>query len=175
VQALGGYTYDRWTARGWPIRDQNGHPVPSTAQVVDEHLDYVVGASMLISRAFLETVGLMEEDYFLYFEELDWALRAKGRFRLTYCPNSIVYHKEGGSLGSSSTPRNRSVTSEYYWTRNRIHFTMRFYPYALPLVTAVICAAMVSRVAAGLEANSWAIFRGLFNLGLLIGTTESKL
>ena len=51
------------------------HPAP---------MEYVSGASMLASRAFLENVGLMEESYFLYFEELDWALRARGKFDLAY-------------------------------------------------------------------------------------------
>lgn len=174
VQALGGYQYDRWTARGWPICDQGGHEAISTAQAVDEKLNYVIGASMMISRTFLGTIGLMQDDYFLYFEELDWAIRAKGQFGLTYCPDSIVYHKEGGSLGSSSTARNRSSIAEYYWTRNRLHFTRRFYPYALPVVTAVICAALVSRVVAGLRENAIAIFRGLFNLGVRERMTGSQ-
>jgi GT2 family glycosyltransferase len=41
----------------------------------------------------------MEESYFLYFEEHDWAARAKGKFDLGYANNSIIYHKEGRSIG----------------------------------------------------------------------------
>lgn len=165
VQAFGGYTYDPWTARGRPVSERAALREQSTLKSVKGELSYVVGAAMLVSRTFLEKVGLMQEDYFLYFEELDWAIRAKGQFGLTYCPDSIVYHKEGGSLGSSSTARNRSSIAEYYWTRNRIRFTRRFYPYALPLVTAVICAALVSRLVAGMWTNAHAIFKGLVNLG----------
>ena len=75
VQAQGGKPYCRWTARV--------HTPPS--RMVEEldsrptQMDFVNGASMLASRTFLERVGLMEESYFLYFEELDWAMRAKGK------------------------------------------------------------------------------------------------
>ena len=37
-----------------------------------EKIDYVVGASMLCSKDFLKEVGLLSEDFFLYFEEMDW-------------------------------------------------------------------------------------------------------
>ena len=62
---------------------------------------------MLSSRVFLEDVGLMEESYFLYFEELDWAMRAKKAFKLGYARESVVYHKEGASIGTHSNRANR--------------------------------------------------------------------
>ena len=70
VQVLGGRRYSRWTARV--------HRVPSCSVQAAQRthharIDFVDGASMLASRKFLETVGLMNEMYFLYFEELDWA------------------------------------------------------------------------------------------------------
>ena len=61
---------------------------------------YPVGASMLASRAFLEQVGLMEEEYFLYYEEADWVLRAEGKFDVAIAPHSVVYHKVGATAGS---------------------------------------------------------------------------
>jgi len=44
-------------------------------------MSYVVGASLLATAAFFDAVGAMCEDYFLYFEELDWVMRSRGRFR----------------------------------------------------------------------------------------------
>jgi hypothetical protein len=55
-------------------------------------MDFVNGASMLVGREFLEAVGLMEESYFLYFEELDWAKRARGKFTLG--PHSVRVQTE---------------------------------------------------------------------------------
>jgi len=85
----------------------------------------VVGASMLVSTPFLQSVGLMCEDYFLYFEEIDWAFRARGKFTLAYADASVVWHKEGGSIGSSSI-KEPSVTSTKYLYRNRVIFNWRY-------------------------------------------------
>ena len=46
----------------------------------------------------------MCEDYFHYYEDIDWSTRAKINFRLGYAPESVVYHKEGGSSGGGSNP-----------------------------------------------------------------------
>lgn len=61
-------------------------------------IDYVVGASMLISKEFIEDIGLLSEEYFLYYEELDWVMRAKGKYIQAYATESIVYHKEGATI-----------------------------------------------------------------------------
>jgi GT2 family glycosyltransferase len=68
----------------------------------------------------------MTEDYFLYFEEIDWACRARGKFGLAYAHDSLVYHKEGGSIGSSSTS-SQSMLAIHYLYRNRVRFIRRFY------------------------------------------------
>ncbi|ALJ01526.1 hypothetical protein DC20_16770 [Rufibacter tibetensis] len=91
--------------------------------------DYVVGASLFVSRKFLELVGLLSEEYFLYFEELDWAKRGlKAGFRLGYVPESKVYHKEGSSIGSSSTGKKKSDLADYHGIRSKIIFFRKFYP-----------------------------------------------
>ena len=94
--------------------------------VIDKS-DFVVGASMTLTRALLNNVGLMEEKYFLYYEEIDWALRIKGKFDIGYCNEAIVYHKEGGSIGSSSNKGGRSSTAEYFLMSSKIKFTKSFY------------------------------------------------
>ena len=64
---------------------------------------------MLVSRDFLDEVGLMDESYFLYYEETDWAMRGKERYRLAYADDAVVYHKEGASIGSSHQRAKRSA------------------------------------------------------------------
>jgi len=139
VQALGGKSYSYWTSRVRTL------PPTTIDRLTDgkQSIDFVNGASMFVTRGFLESVGLMEESYFLYFEELDWAMRAKGRFLLGYAPASVVYHKEGAQAGSSLDRTKRSLLCEKYLSRNRVLFTRRFVPWALPsvLVTVVLAAA----------------------------------
>jgi GT2 family glycosyltransferase len=71
IQAIAG-RYNPWLSTTGHI----GGNVTDTGQYDSHHVpsaDYIVGASMFISKQFLLDVGNMQEDYFLYFEELDWS------------------------------------------------------------------------------------------------------
>lgn len=135
IQAVGGVEFYNHLARG----DQIGNGA-NIAQAKDfsknaESLSYIAGASLLISSDFIKDVGLMTEHYFLYFEELDWSLRAKKKgYRLSVALDSVVFHKEGASIGTSSK-NTRSLLSEYYLSRNLImcyrHLLPIFLPFAL--------------------------------------------
>ena len=72
-------------------------------------LDFISGASMVASRAFIDQVGLMADDYFLYYEEIDWAAR-RGALPFRLCGDAIVYHHTGTSIGSASSSRLRRRT-----------------------------------------------------------------
>jgi GT2 family glycosyltransferase len=149
IQALGGGHYYHWLGLPWHygrfIRWGRG----INQEQAEARMNYVEGASMLVSKQFVEQVGLMCEDYFLYFEEADWVLRAKGRFCLGYAPHSIVYHKIGASIGTSSNPIRKSVVCDYYNIRNRIRFTLRHYPVALPTVYLVLALETLIRILLG--------------------------
>lgn len=61
---------------------------------------YPIGASMICSKDFLNRVGLLNEEYFLYFEELDWVERAKKQnVEIGFDFSAYIYHKEGGTIG----------------------------------------------------------------------------
>lgn len=149
VQALGGARYTPWV--GLLHEVGNGTTWP---QIVDEvsierSLDYISGASMFVSDAFLQEVGLMSDDYFLYFEELDWAQRAqRAGFRLAYVSNAVVYHKEGSALGSGKSQK-RSALAEFYALRNRLRVTLKFFPYAFPTVYIVAWLQVARRFMQG--------------------------
>lgn len=91
--------------------------------------DYICGASLLVKKDVIETIGLMDENYFLYWEDADWGIRARrNKYTLLYCPESRVWHKEGATSGGL-----KSMT-DYYWTRNGLFFIKKFYPMLLPFV-----------------------------------------
>jgi GT2 family glycosyltransferase len=124
VQAMGGATLDVKTTRMEHIGIHSStKAIPENPSAVEARMAYVVGASMLVSSAYIEQVGLMCEDYFLYYEEIDWALRGKGRYTLAYAPESIVFHKVGGA-----SRRIPSLASMRFLYRNRIRFVTRFMP-----------------------------------------------
>ena len=81
---------------------------------------YAHGAAMLIKREAIEKVGLMPEDYFLYYEELDWSMMfRRASYEIWYEPASEIFHKESSATGQNSPLRT------YYITRNRLLFTKR--------------------------------------------------
>lgn len=109
---------------------------------IERNMAYVNGACMLASKAFLIDVGLMSEDYFLYFEELDWAMRARGSYSLAYAPRAIVYHKEGATIQRNDG----ECDFDYYFVKNRLVFTRKFFPWALPTVYLGLVISLLKRI-----------------------------
>jgi GT2 family glycosyltransferase len=145
VQAWGGAKYNKWL--GTTVAYGLGHSAKDQPpDKLEEKFAYIVGASVLVTEEFLKEIGLMTEDYFLYFEELDWAIRAKERFCLAYAPGSLVYHKEGGTTGGGQDPVQRSKISDYWSIRNRILFTKRYFPFTLPTVYLGLIVAILNRI-----------------------------
>lgn len=145
IYVMGGRKFSKWTGRSrLPGRSANVGTSPG-----DTEIDYVEGASMLVSRAFLEEIGLLEESYFLYFEEVDWAARARGKCSLGFSRESIVYHKEGASIGSNPERGKRSLVSVRWMTRSKVLVTRRFWPWALPTVMATIAFGALERLVRG--------------------------
>ena len=84
-------------------------PVPAGEEPV--RTDWVAGASMIVRRAVFEQAGLMDEGYFMYFEEVDFCLRAARKgWPCWYVPASRIVHLVGQSSGVTDTKRaNRLV------------------------------------------------------------------
>ena len=83
---------------------------------------YAHGAAMLIKREAIDTVGLMPECYFLYYEELDWSMMfTRAGYQIWYEPKCTIFHKESQATGQNSPLRT------YYITRNRLRLVKRNY------------------------------------------------
>ena len=68
-------------------------------------IDYVSGAAVLLSRRALETVGLLDPDYVIYVEDVDWSARArKAGFTLWYEPAARGWHHVSATSGGGLTP-----------------------------------------------------------------------
>ncbi len=84
-----------WLARPWRNRGLGSLPVLGGP---DRRVDYVKGACLMFTRAAHETVGALDERFFMYFEETDWCLRARrAGGRVWLCPGVEVAHLEGKS------------------------------------------------------------------------------
>ena len=81
---------------------------------------YAHGAAMLIKREAIEEVGLMPEEFFLYYEEIDWSMMfTRAGYEIWYDPACAIYHKESQSTGQNSPLR------IYYMTHNRLLLVKR--------------------------------------------------
>lgn len=163
-QMQGGMRFDRWTGRAFGIGAGRHVSRPVAALEVERQSDFVCGASMATSRAWLEQVGLLEERYFLYYEEIDWAMRNNGRFEIGYCPDAVVWHKEGASAGSSSGGAARSAFSDYHLARSLHIFGSIHYPALRPLYMARTLGVAARRLARGRHDKAAALARGALGL-----------
>ena len=165
IQALGGCHYNKWSGipsetlgRGTSIHSEINHTK------FEKKLSYIHGGSCLLPRNFLTDIGLMSEDYFLYYEEIDWCIRNNGQYQLCYCPEAKVYHKEGASIGSNSLTQESSLFADFYLFRNKLKVTRKFYPEALLTVYITTTLQLFNRIHRGQWQQAKLITQILCNL-----------
>lgn len=160
IQIDGG-TINRWTGVTGNInlgRPASEAPVPDAAAV-----DFVTGANMVVSRRFYETVGPMREDYFLYYEEVDWALR-RGAMPLIIAPGFRVFHHAGTSIGSPTLERLASPFSFWFKYRSRMKFVARFNPVALPVAIVYALAKAGQLLLEGARPQAFTLIAAVLGL-----------
>jgi hypothetical protein len=106
VYCTGGH-FSKWRCSGKPLS-------PALTSSVCE-VEYVSGCILLVRRSVFETVGLFDERFFMYCEDLEFSLRVRTRYPILYTPSGVVYHRSGGG----STWTDYTPTYLYYTTRNR--------------------------------------------------------
>ena len=136
-----------WSCGGW-IRWWSGHVGGMTdiGQLRSEatDVDYLPGACILVRNSALGKIGLMSEEYFLAYEETDWAIQArKASFRVVACAKSVLFHRVG--VSSRFTPE-----LTYNSFRNRFLFFRR--QFRAPLSWFLTVCVLAS----GLRKNSLA-------------------
>lgn len=90
----------------------------------EEEIDFASGCAMLVGREVFEKAGLFDGKYFLYYEDNDLCQRVrKTGFKIMYSPKAFMWHKNAGSVGGSG-----SSLQDYYITRNRMLFGMKYAP-----------------------------------------------
>jgi len=84
-------------------------------------VDKIDGSCMLIKREVVEKVGLLDPDFFAYWEETDFCLRAKRKgYKILYVPSAKVWHKIAASTGGLFSP-----IRVYFMARNRLIFAAK--------------------------------------------------
>lgn len=138
-----------------------------------KEVDYLTGCCLLVKRSVFEKIGKLSEDYFLYYEDTDFCLRAKNAgFECVYVPKSKIYHK----VSRSTKPGSPSYI--YYHTRNGLMLAKRngnaiikifLYPYCIFLFLKQMLKIVLQP-----EKKSWAfaVLRG--EKDFLLGKSGKK-
>lgn len=85
-----------------------------------KEVDFITGCALLVKKEVIEKIGLLNTDYFAYFEDLDWNVKAHKRgYKIMFVPKAKIWHK------ASSTSGYMSPTYTYFHTRNRILFVRK--------------------------------------------------
>ncbi len=82
-------------------------------------ISHAEGSCLLVKGEVFKKIGLLNEKYFMYFEDLDFSQRVRKQYKLFYNPKSKVFHKTGAGLSW----RDYTPLYYYYYTRNRLLFT----------------------------------------------------
>ncbi|GJM60860.1 glycosyltransferase family 2 protein [Persicobacter diffluens] len=120
IQYAGSTPLNPWTARNstYGAKEKDLGQYDKTYETAFPH-----GAAMMVPRAVIEKAGMMPEDYFLYYEELDWgAMLKRAGYKLIYNGKVEIIHRESSSIGKSNPFKT------YYMNRNRILFVKRNFP-----------------------------------------------
>lgn len=91
-------------------------------------LDYISATAAFIKREVFEKIGLFKDDYFLYYEDVDFCQRAfRAGFKLAIDPNISIIHYASSSVGKNS------AVMQYYMARNHMLFLERFAPLSIKI------------------------------------------
>lgn len=89
-----------------------------------EDTEFITGCSMVLRSETIHAVGMLDDSYYLYLEDVDLNLRIQhAGYRTLYVPDSVVWHVNAGSSGKPGNPLH-----EYYFTRNRMLLGMKYAP-----------------------------------------------
>jgi len=119
------------------------------------------GVSIYATRQCLDYIGLMDEQYFLYFEDLDWGYRAQKTCGVGYAHRSVVPHKGGTTIGSAASHSKVSALSVYLDFRNRVNFVRQHYPSWMLWTLLILLARSLEYGLVGAFGNMRMALKGL--------------
>jgi GT2 family glycosyltransferase len=134
VQCAAGCTYNAWLSK---INCQYAG-YASLNNLPEPKLDYIYGAALFIPSKIINQVGLLNEEYFLFYEELDYCTRAINLgYKLHWCPKSIIYHHGSATIG-------KNQLAHYYENLSTLKYTANFYPQRLLIVIIIRLLAKIT-------------------------------
>lgn len=149
-------TFD-WTRGRWR---ESAFARPERASDRYAHAVEVANLScLLVPRSCFEVVGLLDDAFFVYYDDTDFCRRARDAgFRILYQPSAVVYHRKGATIGGQTT-----AFGVYYLTRNRPYLLRKHVSWGrFFLFLVYFLAARTVRVALWAARGRWDLCRASF-------------
>ena len=146
VQAWGGGKVNLWTGRSSHFRGPTN----------DEDLDYLTAASVLLPTQVLHQVGLLDAEYFMYWEDTDLSFRIRNAgWKLCVAADAVVLHKESASNDGGNP------TLDRYMTASGIRFLARYARIPWIAIAVMIGGRAAKRFVLMDWKRGWAVIAGL--------------
>jgi len=117
-------------------------------------MDYVSGGSLFTHAGNFNAMGLLPEDYFLYWEEADWCYHAKiNGCQLSLCETAVCYDKVSTSIG-------KSFWADYYYTRNGLLFLSKYKKEKIRLALFCTILRFLKKMASGQPLRAKGVYKG---------------
>lgn len=110
----------------------------------ETEIEFATGCALLIPKGVIEQAGLLDEDFFLYYEDTEYSFRLTGMgISIYYCPKAVMYHKVGASTKGEDSPLCAYYIARNWLLCNRKHLGSR-YPLFLAyyVLNRVVCCLL---------------------------------
>lgn len=156
LQCAGGMKFCAYSTR--VTAPLQGQPVNQVDQLMPPAFDYIYGASFFVPVKIFREVGLLTEDFFLFYEELDFCNRAKAAgYKVDWCRKAIVLHRSEGQKGDSAV-------RVFHDIRSFTIFAQKYYSKVwIPMALTHGLGRCILQLVHGEFANVTAVFRGLYS------------
>jgi GT2 family glycosyltransferase len=129
IDAAGGGRVVAW--QGMPRETTATGKRRGTPGATPHQIDFITCGCMLARLQTVHDIGIIDERYFMYCEDIDYSLRVRASgLSIVYCPEAEIWHK-GGSTVVHGSPRH-----DYYLVRSALMLVQKFHPALLPLAAA---------------------------------------
>ena len=175
-ECAGGGKWNSWTGSISLLDSGLDRYALSDRKDIADRLDFIHGASCLITRALIEKIGTFDPRLFFFYEDVEYSLRAKNAgFALNWAPGAVVRHVSPCSgkltpIRDYKEDPELSENADYHFIRNRFYLLRKEKAYALPFALATLPATISSRFFRGQKDRIRLIFhaardgiRGKFN------------
>lgn len=118
-------------------------------------LDYISGGALLTKTSNFRELGVLPEEYFLYWEETDWCYRARqAGYELDVCTTAICYDKGGTSIG-------RGYLADFFYTRNGLLFVSKYKRGKIAGALLFVLLRLLKRLASGQWERARGVWKGM--------------